>query len=142
MTMPEAETHFGVQGAALMRAADAMLRALGGTEVSILLPLLGLPDDPSVQLGLVDPGVEEVKFSPVVVRSLATDNSGPRRRLEFLLPASSVAEQASDHNRASGAALIEGALGVVYQGALFHIEGMTTEYFAGTAYLYRVVGVE
>ncbi len=133
---------FGVCGTALVRAADAMLRALGGTEVSMLFPALGLPDDPSVQLGLVDPGVEEVSFSPVVVRSLATDNRGPRRRLEFLLPAAAVAAETTARNMASSQALLDAALGLTYQGSLFHIEGLTTEYFAGTAYLYRVVAVD
>ncbi len=62
--------HFGVSGTALVRAAEAMLRALGGAEVTFLFPLLQLPEDSSVELGMVDPGVEEVRFSPVVVRNL------------------------------------------------------------------------
>jgi hypothetical protein len=31
--------HFGVSGTALVRAAEAMLRALGGAEVTFLFPL-------------------------------------------------------------------------------------------------------
>jgi hypothetical protein len=140
--MPETGVSFGVSGVALVRAANAMLRALGGAEISLLLPLVALPNDPSVQLGLVDPGVEEVRISPVVVRNLPTDNTGPRRRLEFLLPASGVIEEATEHNIASGQALLESTLGLVHQGEIFHIEGIVTEYFAGKAYLYRVVAVE
>jgi len=30
----------------------------------------------------------------------------------------------------------------MYQGELLHIEGIVTERFGGTEYLYRVVGVE
>ena len=60
----------GVSGAAMLRAAEAMLRTLGGDTVSLVFPLVAMPDDPAAQLGLVDPGTEEVKFSPVVVRSL------------------------------------------------------------------------
>jgi len=133
---------YGVSGSAVMRAAEAMLRSLGGTQVSVLLPLSALPSDSSVQLGLVDPGVEEVVFSPVVVRNLPTENTGPRRRLEFLLGASAVAEAAVDRSIASGLELLEKALGVMYQGELLHIEGIVTERFGGTEYLYRVVGVE
>jgi hypothetical protein len=133
---------FGINGVALVRAADAMLRALGGAEVTLLFPQQTLADDTSVELGLVDPGVEQVKFSPVVVRNLPTGNEGPRRKLEFLLPASLVASEAVDRNVASGADLLNGALGLVHQGETFHIAGITTECFAGTAYLYRVVGVE
>jgi hypothetical protein len=129
-------------GIALVRAADAMLRSLGGAEICLLLPLMGVPDDPSAQLGLVDPGVEEVKLSPVVIRNLPTANTGPRRRVEFLVPASAIARELSSRNVASGQALLDGALGVIHDGELFHIEGIATEYFAGTAYLYRVVAVE
>jgi len=140
--MTEPGIHFGVSGNAVLRAADAMLRALGGAEISILLPAVNIADDTSAQLGLADPGVEQVPLSPVVARNLPTENNGPRRRLEFLVPASSAADAATARNFASGQALFDGCLGILYQGELFHVEGMTTEYFAGTAYLYRVVGVE
>jgi hypothetical protein len=105
----------GISAAALIRAADAMLHALGGNEISLVFPLVSLPNDPSGQLGLADPGVQQVTFSPVVVRSLTT---------------------------ASAEALFEGALGVTYDGDLFHIEDVITEYFGGTPYLYRVTAVE
>jgi hypothetical protein len=140
--MSQTGISFGVSGTALVRAADAMLRALGGDEVSLLFPQAPTPDDTSSQLGLVDPGVEEVRISPVVVRNLPAGNSGPRRRLEFLFAASAVAATAIEHNAASAQTFLDSSLGVLYQGELFHIEGTTTEYFAGTAYLYRVVGVE
>ncbi len=140
--MPEAMIYFGVSGAALMRAADAMLRSLGGAEVSLLFPQSLTPDDTSAQLGLVDPGVEEVRLSPGVVRTMPTDNAGPRRRLEFLFPASVISAQSVIHNADSAQSFLEGSLGLLYEGELFHIEGTTIEYFAGTAYLYRVVAVE
>jgi len=132
----------GVSGIAVTRAADAMLRALGGSTVSMLFPAAAMPNDPSTQLGLVDPGTEEVAFCPVVVRALTTANTGPRRRLEFLLSATAVAETVSSRDAASAEALFNSALGMLYDGDLFHVEGVTTEYFAGTAYLYRVVAVE
>ena len=119
-----------------------MLRALGGTEISILLPAVNLADDTSAQLGLADPGVEQVPLSPVVARSLPTENNGPRRRLEFLIPASSAVDAATARSFPSGQALFDGCLGILHQSELFHVEGVTTEYFAGTAYLYRVVAVE
>jgi hypothetical protein len=139
--MPET-MRFGISGVALVRAADAMLRSLGGADVTLLFPQQVLPDDTSMELGLVDPGVEQVKFCPVVVRNLPTGNEGPRRKLEFLLPASVVASEAVDRNMASGADLLNGALGLVHQGQTFHIAEITTECFAGTAYLYRVLAVE
>ena len=79
------EMHGSISGAAITRATDAMLRVLGGDSVSLLFSALGMPDDPAAQLGLTDPGVEEVPFAPVVVRTLSTDSNGPRRRLQFLI---------------------------------------------------------
>lgn len=132
----------GVCGVAVLRAADAMLRALGGEEISMLLPLSAMPGDPAGQLGLADPGVEEVKISPVIVRYLPTENSGPRRRVEFLVPASGIATALLAHDFAGAEQLIDATLGIAYEGELFHIEGFKSEYFGGVAYLYRVIGVE
>jgi hypothetical protein len=132
----------GINGIAVVRAADAMLQALGGDEVTLIFPLVNLPNDPSAQLGLVDPGVQQVTFSPVVVRSLTTPSTGPRRRLEFLISGSAVSAAVVSQNAASAEALFESALGVTYDNELFHIEDVLTEYFAGTAYLYKVTAVE
>jgi len=132
----------GISGVVLVRAADAMLRCLGGEQISLLLPLVDMAGDPAAQLGLVDPGVEEVKISPVIVRNLPTESNGPRRRVEFLIPASGVAEQVSARDFVDAAQLIDAALGIAYQGEVFHIEGFVTENFSGVAYLYRIVAVE
>lgn len=135
-------TSTGISGAAVVRAADAMLRALGDDEITLVFPLVTLPNDPSAQLGLVDPGVQQVTFSPVAVRSLNTPNTGPRRKLEFLISSSAIAAAVVSQNAASPEALFESALGVNYDNDLFHIVGVITEYFAGTAYLYKVTAVE
>ena len=135
-------TDTGMSSAAVVRAADAMLNALGGDQVSLLFPLVTMPNDPSAQLGLADPGVEEVILSPVVVRALITPSTGPRRRMEFLFSAGAVAAELTSRNVASAEVLFNGALGLLYDNDLFHIENVTTEFFAGTAYLYRVLAVE
>jgi len=131
-----------MSGAAVVRAADAMLRAFGGVEVSVVFPLVALPDDPSAQLGMVDAGVQQLTFAPVVVRTLTTAAIGPRRRLEFLISSTAVAEAVVSQNAASADALFQSALGVNYDNDFFHIENVATEYFAATAYLYRVTAVE
>jgi hypothetical protein len=131
-----------ISGVAITRAADAMLRALGGDSIDLLFSALTLPNDPAVQLGLTDPGVTEVEFSPVVVRTLPTDSNGPRRRLQFLIPGATVAQAVVDRNAASAEQFFESALGISYDGDLFHITKVATEYFAGTAYLFTVEAVE
>jgi len=124
-----------------MRAADALLRALGGDQIGLVLPQPESGSD-SMQLGLTDPGVQQVMITPVVVRTLPAPTTGPRVRLEFLVSASAIANAVSAEGAASAEALFDLALGIQYQADLFHIESVSTDYFAGTAYLYRVVGVE
>ncbi len=132
----------GICGAALVRAANAMLTALGGDQVSLLLPATAMAGDAGGQLGLVDPGVQQVIVSPVVARTLPTGNMGPRRRIEFTLPASAIAAELSTLGLGSAEELFEGAMGLMYDGDLFHIESVVTENFAGTAYFYVVTAVE
>jgi hypothetical protein len=127
---------------AATRAATAMLRALGGAEIFLLLPQVGMPDDPSAQLGLVDPGIEQVRLAPVVVRNLPTQANGPRRRVEFLVPAGAVADELAARGVASAQVLLDGALGILHNGEVFHVEDVCGECFAGTTYLYRVTAVE
>ena len=134
-------TMTGISGMAAVRAAEAMLQTLGGTEVILLFAAAGLPADRASELGLVDPGVDQVVISPVIVREVTTENSGPRRRIEVLAGRSTMAEQISQRNVASAEVLFETALGVVYQGEMFHIEGFVVERFAGVPYLYRVMAV-
>jgi hypothetical protein len=129
-------------GTALMRAADAMLRALGGEEIVLVLPLPASTSDISSQIGLADPGVQQVQLSPVVVRNLPAPATGPAQRLELLISVSAVANLVQSLGLASAEALFNLALGIEYQGALFHIESTRTDYFAGIAYLYRVSVVE
>ena len=135
MTMP-------IAGTAVMRAADAMLRALGGGEIALILPMPGDVSGTSYELGLSDHGVQQYPLSPVIVRDLPTPACGPAQRLEFLLSVSAVANAVQAEGAASAQALFDVALGIRYQGVLYHIESTTADYFAGTAYLYRVIAVE
>jgi len=131
----------GISGCAAARAADAMLQTLGGTSVILLFPAAGMPPDATAELGLVDPGVVQAAIAPVIVRELTTENNGPRRRIELVAGRSAMAELVSQRNVASADVLFETALGMVYQGDIFHIEGFVVDRFAGVAYLYRVVAV-
>ena len=125
-----------------MRAADALLRALGGDQIELVLPMPTEAGTNSAQLGLTDSGIQQLTISPVVVRTLPAPNTGPRVRLEFLISASAVANAVDEEGADSAQALFDLALGIQHQADLLHIESVSTEYFAGTAYLYRVVAVE
>ncbi len=132
----------GICGLGLVRAADALLRALGGDTVSLVLPATATASDAAGQLGLVDPGVHEISVSPVVTRELVTGNLGPRRRIEFTLPASVIVDQLSALGMGTAEDLFGNALGLNYGGDMFHIEKVVPENFAGTVYLYVVTAVE
>jgi hypothetical protein len=125
-----------------MRAADALLRTLGGDQIALVLPMPTETGSDSTQLGLTDAGIQQLMISPVVVRTLPAPNTGPRVRLEFLISASAVANAVDEEGADSAQALFDLALGIQHQAELFHIESVSTEYFAGTAYLYRLVAVE
>ena len=132
----------GICGAALVRAANAMLTALGGDQVSLLLPATATASDAAGQLGLVDPGVQNIIISPVVSTNLPTTNLGPSRRIEFTLPASAIDLQLPGLGIATVEELFDAVLGLQYDGGLFHIEAVAKEIFAGTAYFYVVTAVE
>jgi hypothetical protein len=132
----------GICGAALVRAANAMLTALGGDQVSLLLPATAMASDAGGQLGLVDPGVQNVVITPVVATNVPTGNLGPARRIEFTLPAAAIELQLPTLGMGTAEDLFNAALGLVYDGDLFHIEAVATENFAGTAYFYLVTAVE
>jgi len=132
----------GICGTGLVRAADAMLRALGGETVSLLLPATATACDAAGMLGLVDPGVQEVAIGPAVARELKTGNVGPRRRVEFTLPASVVVDQLPRLGLGSAEDLFNAALGLKFGNDLFHVETVVPESFAGTACLYVVTAVE
>jgi hypothetical protein len=131
----------GISGAAAVRAADAMMRTLGGTEVILLFAAAGLPGEGIAELGLVDPGVVQALIAPVVVREISTENSGPRRHIELLAGQAALAQQVSQRNVASADVLFETALGLVYCGEVFHIQGFMVERLGGATYLYRVSAV-
>lgn len=132
----------GICGAALSRAANALLTALGGDEISLLLPATATAADTAGQLGMVDPGVQNVVISPVVSRNMPMGTSGPTRKIEFTLPASVIEAQLPSLGMGSAEELFKSALGLLYEGDLFHVETIVTENFAGTAYFYVVTAVE
>ena len=132
----------GICGAALLRAADAMLQALGNDSLSLLLPATATASDAAGQLGLVDPGVQVVVISPVVTRNLPVGNLGPRRRIEFTLPASAIGDALPGLGMGTAEDLFNAVLGLNYNNDLFHIEAVVAETFGGTTCFYVVTAVE
>lgn len=125
-------------GLAMARAAEAMLRALGGNEVVLRFAGTPLSDDAASnpRLGLATNACDDVPLSPAVVRNAADD------ALEFVLPASVVDGQVELRQVGTAKALFESALGFVHDGKLMRIESVAADFQAGAAYLYRVTARE
>jgi hypothetical protein len=128
------------RGLAAVRAADAMLRALGGAEVTLLFPLETASVDPGSELGLASPTVEEVTVTPVCTLPAALKSQ--QIGVEFLFPASAVGAQVEGRGSSSAQAFFESAIGIVYEGKLLRVTTVVAEVFSGSAYLYRVVAIE
>ena len=138
--MPEFPLSFeNARSQAMARVTEAMLRALGGAEVTIRLPLnVALPN---ADLGLAAPGTEDVVIKPAVLRSLPS-TSKERGRVELLVAASTVAEQAVSRNAESPEALLDGALGIVHNDRLLRIQSVDTHAVAEDPCFYRITATE
>jgi hypothetical protein len=120
---------------ALLRAADVLLRALGPSEVILVLPVPIQQENSD--LGLAAPVVEQLTLSPAVVRKIGS-STATRTQMEVMLAASTVNAQAESRNFDPPNALFEAALGILHGGKLFRIEGVGWDSFADTPYLYRI----
>lgn len=127
--------------AALARAAEAMLRALGGGDVVIRCPVAPAGNAANAELGIEGPVTVDLTVTPAVARSSVARASDPGLRLEFLFAPASLARYLADRGE-SAEDFFTGALGIVYGHKLLHVESMTADSFAGTPYLYRVVAGE
>jgi hypothetical protein len=129
------------RAATLARAAEAMLRALGGGDVVIRCPVAPADNSANGELGIAGPVTEELTVTPVVARTCMARASDPRLRLEFLFAAATLAPYLADRGE-SAEDFFAGALGIVHGQTLLHIETMSADSFGGTPYLYRVVAAE
>ncbi len=132
----------GICGAGMMRIADALSKALGGESMSLILPATALANDAAGELGLVDPGVQKLIISPVIVREIATGNLGPRRRVEFTVPASAVERELPGLGMGTAEDLFKVVLGVNYGNSLFHLESVAPESYAGSICFFVITAVE
>ncbi len=131
-----------LRGAAMQRAADAMLRVLGGNAVALRLPLPAVASATAVQLGLAAPQVEEVALAPAALLPLDASPTSGRLRYELLVSASATNAVAEARGLESAPDLFNAAIGVVFGDKLLRIEGLAVEIFGGVVSLYRVALTE
>jgi xanthine/CO dehydrogenase XdhC/CoxF family maturation factor len=122
------------------RAADAMLRSLGATRITVRVSQPGV-DSTGSQLGLACGGFEDVPLSPVVVRSTAMA-ANETVRVEVLVSANAAMAAATARGIEDVAPWLLEAHGVLYRNRLLHIDSVIVDHFAGSEYLYHILASE
>ncbi len=123
-----------------VRAADALLRAMGGFAVGLRLPAPAVAGVDAEQLGLSSPQFQDLLLSPVLLRKVRSELAeGETPRCELLLSASAVAAAVSAQQVSSADVLFQQATGVVMNGVLFLIEAIASTQWLGRACVYRVL---
>src|SRR6185312_15266839 len=117
-------------GSALARAAEAMLRALGGTEVKLRCTVAAARDAQARQLGLDVPVTEDIAVSPVVVRASGSN-------LEVLIAPASMAQYLNDRGQ-TAEPFFQSVLAVLFAGREYKVTSFHVEQFAGADYLYGI----
>lgn len=120
------------------RAADAMLRSLGGFSVGLQMPSAATAGD-GAQLGIVAQTYELLPLSPAIFRRVRISMiEGEPQKFELAVSASAVAAQVGSLQLTSADALFAQAAGVLVNGKLFLIEAVTAPEAFGRPYLYRL----
>jgi hypothetical protein len=135
------------RGRAAVRAAEALLRTMGGSTVHVRVPAQVLADSTNTQLGIDGPPTQDIALAPVVVRNASLNRKAVlgdernRLRTELLIPASSL-QSREVHDAASAKEFFTSALGVVVRGKLLRVESFAADEYGSVPYLYRVIVIE
>jgi hypothetical protein len=125
---------------ATARAANVLLRAMGGRSVMLRMPAPAVPADVTEQLGIAVPLFQDLPLAPVVYRKArATVTIGKAARWELLVSANAVRKIVGSLGYTSASVLFATAFGVLSGDELLEIESATEEQAFGQPYLYRLV---
>ena len=125
---------------AAQRAAEAMLRSLGATQITLRVAVSAL-DSTSNQLGITCGGFEDVPLYPVVVRSTAVA-ANETAKVEVLVSATAALTEATARGIGDVATWLLEAHGLLYRDKLLHIDSVVVDHFAGSEYLYHILASE
>jgi hypothetical protein len=129
--------------AAALRAADSLLRSVGGRQIVIRSPAPAIPSDDGEQLGLAAPQFQDTPLAPAVCRrvrpKIPANPASTPTQYELLLSATAVNAALSSQSYDSAATLFALAYGVLMDGILYEILSATTSEIAGAPYLYRLM---
>jgi len=127
---------------AAMRAADTLIRSVGGTQVLLRAPAPANPDDDGEQLGLSTPQFQDSPLSPVVYRRVrpkfsAVTNSPTQ--YELLVSATAVNALIGSGAYDSADTLFAIAFAVIIDSVLLEIVSATASEIGGAPYMYRLL---
>jgi len=132
--------------AAAIRAADSLLRGVGGTQVLLRTPAPAIPGDDGEQLGLSTPQFQDAPLCPAVYRRIRPKIGTPAAlntpiQYELLVSATAVESLIGNGPQAFASAetLFAVAFGVLIEGVLYEITSATTSEIGGAPYLYRLM---
>jgi len=129
-------------GAAQVRAADALLRSLGGRTVLLHIPAQAIPGDMGEQLGLAAPLFQDVPIGPAVLRKIRPKIAMAAKErpaeAELLVSASAVTKIVGSLQYQSADVLFANACGALIDGELMEITSATSVEGFGSVYLYRL----
>jgi hypothetical protein len=122
------------------RAADVLLRAMGGRPVMLRMPAPAVPADVTEQLGIATPLFQDLPLAPVVFRKArAAAAVGKPAKWEMLVSATAIERLVGSLAFASASVLFAEACGVLCGGELLEVESATDEQAFGRPYVYRLV---
>jgi hypothetical protein len=122
-----------------VRAADSLLRSLGGFSVGLRVPTAAAAVD-GEQLGISSPLFQDLPLSPVVFRKLRSVMvEGQTGKYELLVSSSAVAAAVSVQQVASSDVLLAMATGIVVDRVLFLIEATSFSEWQGSVFVYRIL---
>jgi len=128
--------------AAVIRAADTLLRGVGGTQVLLRAPAPANPGDDGEQLGLSTPQFQDSLLSPVVYRRVrpkfsAVTNSPTQ--YELLVSATAVNALIGSGAYDSADTLFAIAFAVIIDSVPLEIVSATASEIGGAPYMYRLL---
>lgn len=130
---------------AARRAADALLRAAGGRAVMLRVPAPASAAADGVsttlsELGLSVPTFADVELGPAAFRRSqpVVDATTGTARWELLVSAAAVARAAGTHDVGACFAMFAAAEGIVVDGALLLIAGVSSSDMTGSPYVFRL----
>lgn len=128
------------RGCAVARFAEAILRSMGGGQVTLRLSDAS-SGDTSSQLGLEPSPAEDLELSPAAVKCLDPTADG-RRRIEVTLSACSLKTIAKNYGVVDIPAWLLTMQGVLQSGTVMRIDSVKVDEFQGKHCLYHLTATE